>query len=82
MKTRLPFQVQSRDDSQTDPGIETKTLEQESRNVSIFFFIYLFIYLFFEVLKFVTHYVLNDFKRNTELSCLFEKKKKQHKNEM
>ena len=64
MKTRLPFQVQSRDDSQTDPGIETKTPEQESRNVSIFFsallfFFYLFI--FFEVLKFVTRYVLNDF---------------------
>ena len=49
MKTRLPFQVQSRDDSQTDPGIKTKTPEQESRNVSIFFsallvFFYLFIF--------------------------------------
>ena len=63
MKTRLPFQVQSRDDSQTDPGIESKTPEQESRNVSIFFFqlFCFFFFFFFEVLKFVTRYVLNDF---------------------
>ena len=47
MKTRLPFQVQSRDDSQTDPGIETKTPEQESRNVSIFFSAFLFFFFFF-----------------------------------
>ena len=48
MKTRLPFQVQSRDDSQTDPGIESKTPEQESRNVSIFFFsAFLFLFCFF-----------------------------------
>ena len=65
MKTRLPFQVQSRDDSQTDQGIETKTPEHESRNISIFFSGFLFVcflnLFFFEVLKFVTRYVLNDF---------------------
>ena len=65
MKTRLPFQVQSRDDSQTDQGIETKTPEHESRNISIFFrfsvcLFFKFIF-FFEVLKFVTRDVLNDF---------------------